>query len=248
MRTRLISGGLLTALFVAATALPAAAADTVRVRAFHDSPDTPKVEILADGAETGVELEYGDITDYLRLAPGTVVRVQLVDDPSIGLEITVPDTDRPITVAAIGLAGALLDDDDDNDGQALRLQPYEDRAGFGTKVARVRIVHTSADAPKVDIQAYLGGHWMTVVDGLGFGKASKYLTLPRGSASHPITYRFRVVVDGTHDVVTRISTPLPFPALTVWAVGLVGEGVDNPAEGSMDDENFDLFITRDGRN
>lgn len=243
---RALSVAVLAGALVAATAIPAmAGGGTTRLRAFHDSPDTPKVDILVDGKPSGFEdVPYKAITPYVDLPVGAKVTVRIVEGAAAGaeLEIVVPRSDRPLTVAAIGSLGYLLDRDASNDGRALQLKAFSDRAGAGWNIGLLRVVHTSPDAPAVDIQVHLGGRWVTVIDGLRFGKASPYLPLPQRFLGKPIRYTFRVVVDGTRTEVTRVTTPLPEKSQSVWAIGFVGKGVNTSAD------SFSLFVTKDGRN
>jgi hypothetical protein len=243
---RALSVAVLAGALVAATAIPAmAGGGTTRLRAFHDSPDTPKVDILVNGKPSGFEdVPYQAITPYVDLPVGATVTVRIVEGAAAGaeLEITVPRSERPLTVAAIGSLGYLLDRDASNDGRALQLKAFTDRAGAGWNIGLLRVVHTSPDAPAVDIQVHLGGRWLTVIDGLRFGKASPYLPLPQRFLGKPIRYTFRVVIDGTRNEVTRVTTPLPEKAQSVWAIGFAGKGVTTTPD------SFGLFVTKDGRN
>jgi hypothetical protein len=243
---RALGVAVLAGALVAGTAIPAmAGGGTTRLRAFHDSPDTPKVDILVNGQPSGFEdVPYKAITPYVDLPVGAEVTVRIVEGPATGaeLKISVPASDRPLTVAAIGSLQYLLDSDASNDGRALQLKAFADRQGGLWNTALLRVVHTSPDAPAVDIQVHLGGRWVTVIDGLRFGKASPYLPLPQRFLGKPIRYTFRVLIDGTRDEVTRVTTPLPNKAQSVWAIGFAGKGVNTTSD------SFSLFITKDGRN
>ena len=92
---------------------------------------------------------------------------------------------RPTTIAAIGsLTG---------DGGALQLKVLRDRDTISRHLTRLRVAHTSPDAPAVDVQAKLAGRWVQVVRDLEF-EASGYLLLPAWK------YRLRIVAAGTNTV------------------------------------------------
>lgn len=232
----------LAALLVLAVALPAttSATSTGKIRAFHDSPDTPAVDIWVDGAKTLTGVTYGTVSDYLVVPQGEYrieVKVSPSDaDDAAALSRTVWVGSTPKTVAAVGsLTG---------DGAGLALKVFSDRSGIWGNWSLLRVAHTSPDAPAVDIQVRLGGRWIPVIQSLTFGKASIYLPLPANNpwTGVPIKYDFRVVAAGTNTVVLPLDdVQLPKGrALTVWAVGFLTPAAGQPG--------FGVQITPDGRN
>ena len=149
-RLRVLVGAILTATLVLAFAAPASASGggTAKVRAFHNSPDTPPVDIYVNGAKTLPDVAYG-ISDYLEVPKGTY-NVQVKVAPSTAgdpaaLEADVRLGKRPTTIAAIGsLTG---------DGEPLQLKVLRDRDTISRRLTRLRVAHTSPDAPAVDVQA-----------------------------------------------------------------------------------------------
>lgn len=186
------------------------------LRAFHNSPDTPAVDIWVNGERVLQAVEYGDLSDYLSLSFGDYeIEVKVfpseAGDPA-ALKATVPVRRTPITVAAIGsLSGQ---------GEPLQAKAYRDGSapwlGF---LSRLRVAHTSPDAPPVDVQVNLFGNWITVIPGLSFGESSGYLTLPA------LAFDFRAVVSGTDTVALDLpATQLPGgKAISVWAVNFVSD-------------------------
>ena len=71
-RLRVLVGAILTAALVLAFAAPASAdgGGTAKVRAFHNSPDTPAVDIYVNGAKTLSDVTYGTLSDYLEVPRG----------------------------------------------------------------------------------------------------------------------------------------------------------------------------------
>jgi hypothetical protein len=146
-------------------------------------------------------------------------------DPA-ALEADVRLGKRPTTIAAIGsLTG---------DGGALQLKVLRDRDTRSRHLTRLRVAHTSPDAPAVDVQAKLFGRWVRVVRGLEFGETSGYLLLPAGK------YRLRIVAAGTDTVVKDLGKVRlkGGASSTAWAVGFLSPTGDYPG--------FGVFVSTDG--
>jgi len=231
-RLRVLVGAILAAALVLAFAVPASAhgGGTAKVRAFHNSPDTPAVDIYVNGARTLSEVTYGTLSDYLRVPQGTY-HVQVKVAPSTAADPAALEADvrlgqRPVTIAAIGsLTG---------DGGPLQLKVLRDRDTVSRHLARLRVAHTSPDAPAVDVQARLLGRWVPVVRGLEFGQASGYLLLPAWS------YRLRIVAAGTDTVVKDLGRVRlrGSTSYTAWAVGFLTPQDSYPG--------FGVFVSVDG--
>ena len=242
----------LAATLALAIALPAAATTTPmgKMRAFHDSPDTPAVDVYVNGARVLENVSYKTVSPYLPLPAFKTyqVGVKLWDadaddagDPwALGPRGVYLGT-RPTTVAAIGSLTYTKDSDPTNDTRALRLRVYRDSPGIVGNWAQVRFSHTSPDAPPVDVQARLGGRWVTIAGNLAFGGASPYVALRQRTWWGPILYTFRVKMHGTSTVVATFSRTL-YKSQTVWAIGFVRPGDFGSTNG------LKLFRTRDGRN
>jgi hypothetical protein len=232
-RLRVLVGAILAAALVLAFAVPASAhggGGTAKVRAFHNSPDTPAVDIYVNGAKALSDVTYGTLSGYLEVPRGSYnVQVKVApsttNDPA-ALEADVRLGSRPTTIAAIGsLTG---------DGAPLQLKVLRDRDTYSRYLTRLRVAHTSPDAPAVDIQAKLAGRWIPVVRNLEFGEASGYLLLPAW------TYRLRIVAAGTNTVVKDLGRVRlrGSTSYTAWAVGFLTPTGDYPG--------FDVFVSKDG--
>ena len=231
-RLRVLVGAILAAALVLAFAVPASAhgGGTAKVRAFHNSPDTPAVDIYVNGAKTLSEVTYGTLSDYLRVPQGTY-HVQVKVAPSTAADPAALEADvrlgqRPVTIAAIGsLTG---------DGGPLQLKVLRDRDNVSRHLARLRVAHTSPDAPAVDVQARLLGRWVPIVRGLEFGQATGYLLLPAWS------YRLRIVAAGTDTVVKDLGRVRlrGSTSYTAWAVGFLTPQDSYPG--------FGVFVSVDG--
>ena len=231
-RLRVLVGAILAAALVLAFAVPASAhgGGTAKVRAFHNSPDTPAVDIYVNGARTLSEVTYGTLSDYLRVPQGTY-HVQVKVAPSTAADPAALEADvrlgqRPVTIAAIGsLTG---------DGGPLQLKVLRDRDTVSRHLTRLRVAHTSPDAPAVDVQARLLGRWVPIVRGLEFGQATGYLLLPAWS------YRLRIVAAGTDTVVKDLGRVRlrGSTSYTAWAVGFLTPQDSYPG--------FGVFVSVDG--
>jgi hypothetical protein len=231
-RLRVLVGAILAAALVLAFAAPASAGGgrTAEVRAFHNSPDTPPVDIYMNGAKTLSNVAYGTLSDYLRVSRGTYnVQVKVAPssagDPA-ALEADVRLGRKPTTIAAIGsLTG---------DGGPLQLKVLRDRDTASRYLTRLRVAHTSPDAPAVDVQAKLAGRWVRVVRGLEFGETSGYLLLPAWK------HRLRIVAAGTDVVVEDLGKVrlAGSTSYTAWAVGFLSPTGDYPG--------FGVFVSTDG--
>ncbi|BDG17549.1 DUF4397 domain-containing protein [Thermus brockianus] len=181
------------------------------VRVAHLSPDAPAVDILVNGQRAIQNLAFKEVTPYIPL-PAARVRVQVVPTGQEGPVVIDAELDLRdgvyYTVAATGFLAQI------------RPQVYTDalaglfpRAGY----ARIRVVHTSPDAPAVDV-AVKGGP--VLFPNLPFPRAGQYLVVPAGR------YDLEVRVAGT----ANVALELPGVVLesgktyTVFAVGSVQAG------------------------
>jgi hypothetical protein len=240
----------LAATLVLAITLPATAitAPMGKLRAFHGSPDTPAVDVYVNGSRVLENVSYRTVSPYLPLPVFKTYQVGVkvwdadandAGDPwALGPRGVYLGT-RPTTVAAIGSLKYAVDGDTANDARALRLRVYRDLPGIVGNWAMIRFSHTSPDAPPVDVQARLGGRWVTIARNVAFGQASAYVPLRQRTWWGPIQYRFRVKIHGTSTVVATFSKTL-YKAQTFWAIGFVV-----PADfGSTN--GLTIFRTRDG--
>jgi len=187
----------------------AAAAGTGRVRVVHMSPDAPPVDILVDGAAAAAGLTFKEASPYATLPAGTygvaVTPAGLNDAVVLGAELPVAEQ-VDATVVAIGTLDAL---------ELLVL--VDDNAVPSAGNAKVRFVHTSPDAPAVDI-AVAGGP--VLFPDVAFKQFAGYAELPPGA------YDLEVRVAGT----TTVALSLPGVTLTdgqivtIFAAGLLGDG------------------------
>ncbi len=192
------------------SALPAVDYGMTQVRVGHLSPDAPAVDIWVNGERALQNVGYPAISDYLDLVAGSY-RIQVTPagaNSPIVIDATVAfEANRAYTVAATGLLGA-------NDLKPLVL--VDDRDTESGK-AKVRFVHTSPDAPAVDIAVKNGP---TLFSNVSFRQSSDYLSV------NPGAYDIEVRVAGTNTVaLTAPNVTLGSNTnLSVFAIGLAGAG------------------------
>jgi LPXTG-motif cell wall-anchored protein len=204
-RLFVISAVLVLSLALATGAL--AQDNQARVRVIHTSPDAPAVDIWVNGNVAFSNIPFTNVTDYASLDPNTY-NVQV--SPTGATEPIVIDADLDLaagtdySVAAVGLLANI---------EPLVLVDNNSAPAAGK--AHVRFVHTSPDAPAVDI-AVTGGP--VLFSNVAFKGASDYLPVDAG------TYDLEARLAGTETVALSV----PGVALeegkvyTIWAMGLVG--------------------------
>jgi len=180
------------------------------VRVAHLSPDAPAVDIWVDGGVVMSDVPYKTVSDYLELPSGSH-RIQVTpagETKPVVIDATVEfESDKAYTVAATGFLG-------EDDLQPLVL--VDDRFTMMSE-SKLRFVHTSPDAPAVDVGQSDGS---VVFGDVALRESSTYAQLPAGS------YDLEVRVAGTMD----IALSLPGVMLeegtnyTVFAIGSLTEG------------------------
>ena len=211
MKTR-FSALFLALLALALIASPAAFADdhATLVRVAHLSPDAPAVDIWLDGGVVLNDVPYKTVSNYLELPSGSH-RIQITPSgetkPVVIDAIVQFESDKAYTVAAVGFLGK----------DSLEPLVLVDDRFTMMEQAKLRFVHTSPDAPGVDVGQTDGS---VVFGDVAFGESSMYAQLPAGN------YDLEVRVAGTMDV----ALALPDVELnqgtnyTVFAIGSLEEG------------------------
>jgi hypothetical protein len=180
------------------------------VNVIHASPDAPAVDVYVDGSLALEGLAFGAASGWVALPAGThQVQVTaagtMADEAVIDAELELQEG-AAYEVAAVGL----LADITAAVNQVNLSELDEDEA-------RVRVVHTSPDAPSVDIAVADGD---VLFAELGFPDASGTRTVPAG------TYDLEVRIAGTTDVALPLGDVALEPGMvySFYAIGLVGNG------------------------
>jgi len=180
------------------------------VRVAHLSPDAPAVDVWLDGGIVLSDVPYKTVSSYLELPSGSR-RVQVTpagETKPVVIDAMVEfESDKAYTVAATGFLG-----EDD----LLPLVLVDDRFTMVSE-AKIRFVHTSPDAPAVDVGQSDGS---VVFGDIAFRKSSTYAQLPAAS------YDLEVRVAGTMDIALSVPgvTLEEGTNYTVFAIGSLNEG------------------------
>jgi len=206
-----IFAALLIGVAVPAHTVGAAEPDPL-VRLVYAAPNGPAVDIYVDGQRKAQASQFGEITPYITIAPGTH-RVQ-------------------VFAATAGPAGAALLDTQEifQSGQAYSVLAADLVERMSAVVlndaltidpgasAYVRLVHLSPDAPPVADVAVSGG--ATVISNLPFKGATSYLPVTPG------TYRFDLRPAGV-SVTLATTTSLTLAQGQIYTVFVMGQLADN---------------------
>ena len=184
-------------------------AETASVRVGHCCPDAPNVDIHVDGDVAFEDVPFEQISDYAELpAESHDIAVTPHGEEDTVLELTLePEADTAYSALATGL----LDD--------IECTVLDDTPGdVAADQTHVRFVHTSPDAPAVDVRVADGGP--TLCEDVSFRSASEYVPVDAGS------YDLEVVVAGSDDV--ALSLPdIELEGGTAVSAIAVGEAGDD---------------------
>ena len=165
-------GGLADGTF---TVVPAVDAALAGVRVGHFSADAPNVDVYANGGAILTDVPFGALSEYLFVPAGTY-QVQVVPTGA-SLEEGPVVIDAELTFDA----GTLTTVAATNDLANITPVVLKDKAVKPkAEGAKVRVVHLSANAPKVDVAPDGAGVKAAIVSGLKFGQAKGYLNVPAG--------------------------------------------------------------------
>jgi hypothetical protein len=156
------------------TVVPAVDAALAGVRVGHFSADAPNVDVYADGRAVLTDVPFGAISDYLYV-PGGTYRIQVVPTGA-SLEEGPVVIDAELTFEG----GTLTTVAATNELDEITPVVLADEPAPVADEAQVRVVHLSADAPKVDVAPDGAGVKAAIFKNLRYGKAKGYTTVPAG--------------------------------------------------------------------
>jgi hypothetical protein len=163
--------------------------DEARLRVFHASPDAPNVDVLVNGGSVLEDVPYTAASEFLPLTAGKsriTVTVAGTNTAVIDEQLDLGHNTDYLVVAA---------------GKVAEIAPIvvtADRSAPPEGSARVRVLHTAASAPAVDVYVTAPGAGIRsaepVLSNVPFRAISNYLTVPAGS------YDVSVTVAGTKNI------------------------------------------------
>jgi len=156
------------------TVVPAVDAALAGVRVGHFSADAPNVDVYADGSPVLMDVPFGAVSDYLYV-PAGAYRIQVVPTgASLDEGPVVIDAELTFeggTLTTVAATNELAD---------ITPVVLADEPAPVPDQAQVRVVHLSADAPKVDVAPDGSRAKEATFKNLRYGKAKPYATVPAG--------------------------------------------------------------------
>jgi hypothetical protein len=167
-------------------------ADMAKIRLVHLSPDAPVVDLRlnnADGPNVFSTVLFGDAVAYTEVAQGSyvfAVATKGSTDELVRFQAVTLEAGNVYTVTALGTLAeddypftARVFVDNGNGTTSLDLVPFaDDLVGR----ADVRFIHTSYDAPAVDVTA----NSQKIFGNLAYGASSSYRDLSTGSTNFKV--------------------------------------------------------------
>lgn len=235
---------LFSTLLVLTAAAVVTVAQTARVQVIHNCADplAATVDVYVNGAIALNDVAFRTATAFLDLPLNTTVAIapsssQSVAEALYTKEFTLADGETYLLVASGVLTPESFAPNPDPEAQpiAFNLYPVAQARVAGSTETDVDVIvfHGSTDAPKVDV---LAGS-QRLIEGLSYGEASSYLTVP------PTSYTINIAPSGGDPLLafTADLSALGGQVITVLASGFLspGSNQNGPA--------FGLYaITKDG--
>jgi hypothetical protein len=194
--------------------------DEANVRVGHFSPDAPNVDVRVNGEIAFEDLGFEEVTEYADLPTGSHdVSVAPHGSEETVLEVTLElEANTSYSAFATGEVG----------DQSLGCSVFVDEPGdIADDQTHVRFIHTSPDAPAVNVQVADGGP--VLCEEIGFREASGYVPVDAGS------YDLEVVPSGGSDP----ALSLPDTAVTA------GTAVSAIAVGKLEDGSLGALFAED---
>ena len=161
-----------------------AAGSTVetKARVIHAATNTDPIKVSFDGDPGIDDLAYGQVSDFVDIDPGDV----WVDIEEAGLDVTDYVYSATFPYVPTGNNYQLILSDDLVQTQLVDISP------LGARVARARLVHSSAETPTIDIVAT--GVDRPLITNVHYPQSTEYFEIPAG------TYDLQLVQSGTTTV------------------------------------------------
>ena len=205
------------------SAFASANTPVARVRIAHFSPDAPAVQVLLDGADSGIQaLSFGNISGWVEVPAGSysvavVPAGGSVDQAAIGPVNLSFSAGSWTTVAAIGSLSS---------GSLTATTIRENYSAIDGSEARVTVFHGIEDAPAVDVILPDG---TKVVSNLAFGRSATVTVpanvydlqvVPAGATSPVVINLAGTNLQGATYYFVAATNRLADPQVALSAVGL----------------------------
>jgi hypothetical protein len=179
-----------------------------KARVIHAATNTDPIKVSFDG-DLGIDdLEYGQVSDFVDIDAGDLwVKIE-----EAGLDVTDYIYSATFPYVPAGNNYQLILSDDLVQTQLIDISP------LGERVARARLIHSSAATPTIDIVA-TGGN-LPLITGVHFPQSTDYVELPSG------TYDLQLVQSGTTTVLLDLPGTV-VDAGTVYDFVVIGTPGDD---------------------
>ncbi|MBU1701992.1 MAG: DUF4397 domain-containing protein [Candidatus Eisenbacteria bacterium] len=202
------------------------------VYAFHASPDAPAVDIALSGTMTVLagDLAFGDLSGPIQVAPGSYdLDVLVAGTNTVAAIITTPSTmaGERYLLKATGFVAP------QNGGEPFQLVTLRDGFNLNTSEPLLRVVHSSPDAPAVDVGVITDGVFtaLSPLTNLSFPAAS----VESGLAVPAATLSIGVAPTQTTDLVAAFTVTTA-PGLKAFAIA------SGSLMGGDEIESFRLYV------
>jgi len=205
------------------TVVPAVDEALAAVRVGHFSADAPNVDVYANGSAILEDVPFRAISDFLYVPAGTYT-IEVVGagaDPADGAVIGPVDLEFAAGTQTTVAATNVLED--------ITPVVVKGRPAPTAEGAQIRVVHLSADAPKVDVAPDGAKKKDAIFTGIKFGKARPYLDVPAGD------YDLEVRPAG------KRKAAFDIPAITLED----GKSYSAIAIGQLTGDSFDVILVED---
>ncbi|WP_044641946.1 DUF4397 domain-containing protein [Risungbinella massiliensis] len=184
-----------------------------RLRMLHAYTATPSmVDVYVNNRLIAQRVPFAAITSYLRLPTGSY-RMEVF--PAGTKERAI--VNQQLTVGANPYTLAVVDDVSGQTNKASLLTYEDDLQSVGAR-AKVRLIHLSPNAPRVDV-AVKGGN--VLFSNVGFTDA-RFISIPPGN------YDLEIRITGTNQVIYTIPR-VQLDARKIYSIFAVGRVRGNPA-------------------
>jgi hypothetical protein len=206
------------------TVVPAVDEALAAVRVGHFSADAPNVDVYANGGAILEDVPFRTLSDYLYV-PADTYQIQVVPaGASLEEGPVVIDAELEFAAGSNTIVAATNTLEKGITPVVVKARPQPSAEG-----AQIRVVHLSADAPKVDIAPDGAKKADAIFTGIKFGKARPYLDVPAGE------YDLEIRPAG------KRAAAFDIPAITLED----GKSYSAIAIGQLNGDSFDVILVED---
>ena len=198
---------------------------STRVRFLHADTSIDKIEIHINGDEKADEFQYGDLSDWIDLDPGSA-RITITADRA-GFNYAIFDATYPVPAGNDYIVVIT---------EVLVLASAVDRSEAPGDAARIQFIHASVDTPEVNVIGT--GDNSKLASQLSYTQSSEYVNVPSGSLD--------VTVNAASTGETVLTQSITLNIATVNSVILIGTpgDEDHPLTFvTIEDDNIERTAT-----